>query len=165
MLGVVTFNVLLHSLPEQRLKEKMSSWVYIGEFLDGKKHGLGVETHEDGKVYEGEWQEGEMHGWGVLTRKDGSVYRGQFEKGVMRGKGAEVIVSSEQDHGYQDTDPTKLFLSFEGVYEDGRREGRGLSGRARSSDALSVMGPSLVRSNVVKYTRGALIPTAHIRCR
>jgi hypothetical protein len=147
----------LASVTSTKVEEKPSTWVYLGEFLDGKRHGRGVRTYENGKVYVGEWEENEMHGWGVLTREDGSVYRGQFAKGVMHGRGAEIVVSSEQDNGYQTDDATKLFLSFEGRWVNGRREGRGLAGRARSSDAASVLG--LVRVNVVKYSKGVLIPT------
>ncbi len=140
-----------------KVQEKISSYVYVGEFLDGKKNGLGVQTHEDGRVYAGEWSEGEMHGWGKLTRKDGSVYRGQFEKGTMCGNGAEVIISSEQDKGFQQSDPTRLFLSFEGVWVKGRREGRGIAGRVRDLQAANVKG--LVRVDVVRYNKGVLIPT------
>ena len=137
--------------------EKASSWVFVGEFSEGKKHGLGIETHEDGKMYAGQWADGEMHGWGILTRKDGSVYRGQFEMGRMSGSGAEILMSSEQDIGFQENDPTRLFLSFEGSWINGRREGRGVAGHARSREASSIVG--LVRQSVVKYSKGVLIPT------
>jgi hypothetical protein len=133
----------------------MTSWEYVGEFREGKKHGLGVQTHENGKSYAGEWHEGEMHGWGVLTRKDGSVYRGQFEHGVFCGNGAEIRVSPEQDHGYQPSDPTRLFLSFEGPWTNGRRNGRGVAGRVRCLHAGSVQG--LVQVEVVRYAKGVLM--------
>jgi len=111
------------------VEEAVSDWVYVGEFLEGKKHGQGVQTHDDGRIYAGEWEEGAMHGWGVLTRKDGSVYRGQFEKGTMQGRGAEIIASSEQDKGFHKDDSTGLFLTFEGRWKDGRRDGPGVAGR------------------------------------
>lgn len=140
-----------------KVEDKVSSYVYVGEFWEGKKQGLGVQTHDDGRMYAGEWLDGEMHGWGTLTRKDGSVYRGKFEKGAMCGNGAEIIISSEQDSGFQMSDPTRLFLSFEGAWANGRREGRGIAGRVRDAQAASVQG--LVRVNIVRYNRGVLIPT------
>ena len=97
-----------------------------------------------------------MHGWGVLIRKDGSVYRGQFEQGKMCGSGAEIVVSSEQDKGYEKSDLTMLFLSFEGHWEKGRREGKGVAGRARCSHGSEVLG--VVQTDVVTYTRGVLKP-------
>ena len=150
-----------HSLgTTKEVEEKVSDYVYIGEFLEGKKHGLGVQTHVDGKIYAGEWMEGQMHGWGVLIRKDGSAYRGHFEQGKIRGSGAEIVVSPVQDKGYQQGDPTRLFLSFQGRWENDRREGKGVAGRARCAHGSEVLG--LVQVDVVTYNKGVLKPTESV---
>ena len=143
-----------------KVEEKITDYVYIGEFLEGKKHGLGVQTHVDGKIYAGEWMEGQMHGWGVLIRKDGSAYRGHFEQGKILGSGAEIVVSPVQDKGYQQGDPTRLFLSFQGRWENDRREGKGVAGRARCAHGSEVLG--LVQVDVVTYNKGVLKPTESV---
>ena len=71
------------------------------------------------------------------------VYRGQFEMGRMSGSGAEILMSSEQDIGFQENDPTRLFLSFEGSWINGRREAKasgqngGIAGFRRAASQIA----------------------------
>lgn len=37
---------------------------YIGEFLDGQKHGRGIYYDANGNSYEGKWEYGQMNGRG-----------------------------------------------------------------------------------------------------
>ena len=39
---------------------------YVGQFVDGKKHGYGEYKWKDGRVYKGEWDMGVIHNKGVF---------------------------------------------------------------------------------------------------
>ncbi|XP_058425278.1 radial spoke head 10 homolog B-like [Diceros bicornis minor] len=51
---------------------------YIGEFVNGDRHGRGKFYYASGAVYEGEWVSNKKHGMGRLTFKNGRVYDGLF---------------------------------------------------------------------------------------
>src|SRR5688572_16027271 len=52
--------------------------MYIGEWKDGKKHGKGKFTCNDGTIYEGDFVDGEMQGYGVKKWIDGRSYEGNI---------------------------------------------------------------------------------------
>lgn len=83
---------------------------YVGEFVNGKRHGYGVYswegymenyagnwendeksghgtyTFEDGRKYDGNYENGKRHGYGTLTDPSGKVtQRGTFREGVFIG--------------------------------------------------------------------------------
>ena len=39
---------------------------YIGEFVNGKKHGKGIYHYSTGGKYKGEWIHDKKHGYGVI---------------------------------------------------------------------------------------------------
>ncbi|XP_027628318.1 radial spoke head 10 homolog B2 isoform X2 [Tupaia chinensis] len=51
---------------------------YIGEFVNGCRHGHGKFYYASGAMYEGEWVSNKKHGMGRLTFKNGRVYEGLF---------------------------------------------------------------------------------------
>ncbi|KAM4820781.1 radial spoke head 10 homolog B [Thomomys bottae] len=51
---------------------------YIGEFLDGCRHGQGKFFYASGAVFEGEWICNKKHGPGRLTLKNGHMFEGLF---------------------------------------------------------------------------------------
>ncbi|XP_038395398.1 radial spoke head 10 homolog B isoform X5 [Canis lupus familiaris] len=51
---------------------------YIGEFVNGYRHGHGKFYYASGAIYEGEWVSNKKHGMGQLTFKNGRVYNGAF---------------------------------------------------------------------------------------
>jgi hypothetical protein len=40
--------------------------VYIGQVLNGKRHGQGKLTNSIGQIYEGNWLQGKRHGTGKM---------------------------------------------------------------------------------------------------
>lgn len=130
------------SQEEQSASQNRSNWkkvycddeVYEGEFLNGKKHGYGIYTWDDGQRYEGEWRNGVFHGYGKVTWPDGDTYEGDFRYGTRTGKGryedpeGEIYEGEWNDnkrHGYG-----KLIYKngnrYEGEFSGGLREGRGV---------------------------------------
>ncbi len=51
---------------------------YVGELVNGKRHGQGTGTLTDGKKYFGEWAHGSRHGQGTTTWPDGQRYVGEW---------------------------------------------------------------------------------------
>ena len=64
--------------------------VYIGELKDGKPHGQGISTWENGVQYVGEWKDGKRHGQGRVTWKNGVKYVGEWKDG---GKNTNDIIT------------------------------------------------------------------------
>ena len=64
--------------------------VYIGELKDGKPHGQGISTWENGVQYVGEWKDGKRHGQGRVTWKNGVKYVGEWKDG---GKNTDDIIT------------------------------------------------------------------------
>jgi len=59
--------------------------VYVGQVINGKRHGHGRRTWSDGSVYEGEWKNGRYHGHGKWTYPDGRVEEGRYNRGYFKG--------------------------------------------------------------------------------
>ena len=52
---------------------------YVGEFIEGKKNGQGIEYYYNGnKKYEGEWKKSSYRGQGTYYTEDGDKYTGQW---------------------------------------------------------------------------------------
>uniref|UniRef100_A0A2K6RQK6 Uncharacterized protein n=1 Tax=Rhinopithecus roxellana TaxID=61622 RepID=A0A2K6RQK6_RHIRO len=58
---------------------------YIGEFVNGHRHGRGKFYYASGAVYDGEWVSNKKHGTGRLTFKNGRVYEGAFSNDHIAG--------------------------------------------------------------------------------
>ncbi|KAL0964639.1 hypothetical protein UPYG_G00326880 [Umbra pygmaea] len=84
---------------------------YHGEWIEGRRHGMGQLKFSDGTCYSGQFENGLFHGSGVLLFPDGSRYEGEFVQGKFQGTG----VFSRFDG-----------MKFEGEFKCGRVEGYGL---------------------------------------
>jgi hypothetical protein len=61
--------------------------VYIGQFQDGIREGLGLLIYSDGSFYEGNFANNSPNGVGVTCYNNGSCYRGQYWNGLRQGSG------------------------------------------------------------------------------
>ena len=59
---------------------------YKGEWLNGKRHGYGIQSKRDGYTYTGRWHHNKHHGHGELTTLD-FTYTGGFRHGKYHGNG------------------------------------------------------------------------------
>lgn len=91
---------------------------YHGETRDGKPHGRGVLTFDDGDRYEGEFRDDRYHGRGLFTWKGTGEYaghegryEGDFRDGKQHGRGVKVWPDGGR---------------YEGDFVNGRRTGRGV---------------------------------------
>ncbi|OQA33914.1 MAG: MORN repeat protein [Betaproteobacteria bacterium ADurb.Bin341] len=62
---------------------------YVGEVLDGKKHGKGTYIWASGNRYEGEWVNDRKHGKGTFTWTDGDRYEGGWVNDTPQGFGVK----------------------------------------------------------------------------
>ena len=53
------------------------------DVVDGKEHGYGVLTYDDGTVHRGEFKNGKIDGYGEIKWADGDTYKGQFIHGII----------------------------------------------------------------------------------
>eukprot|EP01032_Pedospumella_encystans_P008248 gene8248-9813_t len=56
---------------------------YLGEYVDGLKHGAGVFTWEDGTTLRGEYKEDKLHGKCVLVDTEGKEHHIEYAEGVI----------------------------------------------------------------------------------
>ncbi|XP_063090217.1 radial spoke head 10 homolog B isoform X1 [Cavia porcellus] len=71
---------------------------YIGEFVNGCRHGRGKFYYASGAVYEGEWVCNKKHGMGRFTFKNGRVYEGLFSNDHI----AQFVSPDEDVQSYLD---------------------------------------------------------------
>ncbi|XP_005397957.1 PREDICTED: radial spoke head 10 homolog B isoform X1 [Chinchilla lanigera] len=81
---------------------------YIGEFVNGYRHGHGKFHYASGAMYEGEWVCNKKHGMGRFTFKNGRVYEGLFSN----------------DHIAQFVDPDEDIQSYLDLHAKGVRTSR-----------------------------------------
>ena len=77
---------------------------YEGDFLDGKRHGNGIQywiggLHE-GESYLGEWKEDERDGYGIQIWPDGRKYTGEWKNNRQNGKGVLTNATGDTYNGY-----------------------------------------------------------------
>ena len=58
--------------------------IYDGEFIEGKKQGMGVLIKENGDKYEGNFDNDIENGEGKLTKQNGEVITGVWIKGELQ---------------------------------------------------------------------------------
>ena len=86
---------------------------YVGQWKNGKPHGQGKYTYENGDVYEGEWNYGVRNGQGKMSYNNGNVYEGEWKNGVRNGQGKMSYNSGNV---------------YEGEWKNGVKDGQGKQG-------------------------------------
>ena len=87
---------------------------YVGEFKNGKKHGQGTQTWSNGKKYVGEFKNGKRNGQGTMTYSDGRKYVGGVKNGKWDGKGVSTALDGQRWN-----------TLYEGEWEKGKFHGQG----------------------------------------
>ncbi|GAB3177287.1 hypothetical protein [Telluribacter humicola] len=92
---------------------------YEGEFMNGKKHGVGIQYYPDGMVrYKGEFVSDARSGRGTYYFSNGDKYIGYFQNNVPHGKGSYYYTDGER---------------FSGTFKSGVRDGYGVLYRANGT--------------------------------
>lgn len=124
---------------------------YVGEFKDGKKHGRGETTFDDGTTYVGEFRENNLNGQGTLISHNGGSYVGgfkdnKFTKGKFSFPNGAVYVGAFKDDVFDGqgtfTRPngTQLVGIFKGGEYVGKQENS--SNNTQQSSNATAISPS-----------------------
>ena len=87
---------------------------YVGEFKNGKKHGQGTQTWSNGKKYVGEFKNGKRNGQGTMTYSDGRKYVGGVKNGRWHGKGVSTALDGQ-----------RWYTLYDGEWKKGNKHGQG----------------------------------------
>jgi hypothetical protein len=106
--------------------------LYIGQFTENKKHGLGRYYFSAGNIYSGEWRDNHMHGRGEMKFYTGDRYVGSWFDDRRHGQGAYYFAEGgsyegqffeDKRHG-QGTLTTETVI-YEGNWINNQQEGMG----------------------------------------
>jgi hypothetical protein len=67
--------------------------VFVGQWLQGERHGKGVIFYRDGGYYEGWWKLNCFHGRGRRIYAEGGCYIGQWANGKANGYGMSLDIT------------------------------------------------------------------------
>ena len=112
---------------------RIQNATYTGEVLNGKRHGKGIQTWDDGAKYEGNWENDKSNGYGTFYHTDGDVYQGYWKNNRANGKGVYISADGGRYEGYWIDDVQNGFgtekwndgSSYKGNYDMGKKEGYG----------------------------------------
>ncbi|KAL8275814.1 hypothetical protein Esti_000377 [Eimeria stiedai] len=72
---------------------------YEGEFVRGRREGVGVYVHSNGDTYEGPYKQGKRHGLGKLKFAAGGFFHGSFVEGRREGLGCQQFANGDVYYG------------------------------------------------------------------
>ena len=81
------------------MKQTMKTKVYVdrskykGEFLEDKRHGVGIYYYSNGDVYGGSWRDDLFEGFGFYIFASGERYEGELKNGKKHGKGKYYYIN------------------------------------------------------------------------
>ncbi|QWG00440.1 hypothetical protein KMW28_12330 [Flammeovirga yaeyamensis] len=100
------------SLHAQDISDNPEKDKYVGQYNgEGKRHGSGTYTWQDGTQYQGKWRNDLMEGRGTLRFANGNKYEGNFFKGQPFGAGVYTWANGD---------------IYKGGFLDGKMHGRGV---------------------------------------
>ena len=70
-----------------KFKYKNLGEVYEGQFINGKRQGIGKYFYKNGDIYEGYWMDDMRNGYGYIKFFNGDWYQGMFVKDIRHGIG------------------------------------------------------------------------------
>ena len=73
-----------------------SGYEYVGDFLDGKRHGQGAYTYLNGDRYVGQFKDDKFNGQGTFSFSIGDVFVGEFKDGKINGLGTLKFASGNK---------------------------------------------------------------------
>jgi hypothetical protein len=98
---------------------------YVGEWMNGKKHGQGTYTEKWGDTYVGQWKNGKEHGQGTYTDAgNDDIYVGQWKNGKKHGQGTYTYGDAKTFKGVLRVSFTGGDI-YEGQWKDGKKHGQG----------------------------------------
>lgn len=85
--------------------------VFVGQYSNGSRNGIGHEIFEDGSGFHGNYLNDAITGRGRIVSSNGDYYHGDFKNGMPHGLGILYKVKDQ--------------LKYEGAFQNGKRNGFG----------------------------------------
>lgn len=76
-----------------KLTWRSGKGTYYGQWKEDLKNGYGEAVFPNGGSYRGEWREGKIHGYGIKTNAQGEESCGVWQEGNLQKKLSKVIVA------------------------------------------------------------------------
>ena len=92
---------------------------YVGNWVDGDRSGQGTHYFNDGTTYIGQWRDSKCHGRGKMTWENGDVYDGGYAYGERSGMGTYKAGSGNTLSNCPDC------VKYEGYWKNNTKEGTG----------------------------------------
>lgn len=110
--------------------------IYMGEFKNNKKEGIGKYRWPDGTLYLGEWKNDNMNGFCFIKYINDRTYEGEMKNGLKEGYGEFTWKPTRKYIGHYSNDlkggfgiyiwNINIFRVYIGFWHQGRMEGVGL---------------------------------------
>jgi len=110
--------------------------IYMGEFKNNKKEGIGKYRWPDGTLYFGEWKDDNMNGFCFIKYNDDRRYEGEMKNGLKEGYGEFTWKPTRKYIGNYSNDSKcgfgiyiwniNIFRVYIGFWNKGRMEGVGV---------------------------------------
>jgi hypothetical protein len=118
---------------EEDESDTKNGGMYVGEFKENARHGVGTYTLPGGDAYSGDWRENVPCGKGMFQWSDGSKYDGMWKDGKRNGYGELHCSDGFYHEGYWKDNAMEgrgkaIYPSgqrYDGMWLDGKRDGRG----------------------------------------
>ena len=119
-----------------KILDQFGNDLYVGEFKNGEKEGIGTYYYSSGEYYYGNWLKGKRQGKGIIYSKFGVIiYEGDFFNDKIEGEGNYIDYNGKYYIGQFKNNKMngkgKCFykkdgkLEYEGDFIDGKKEGEG----------------------------------------
>lgn len=133
MVILMLFGTMALRAQQTTTKLILADGTYEGGVANGKPHGKGKYTYNNGNVYEGDFANGQWNGKAKMTWKNGDIYEGDFVNGYRNGKGKYTwsngavyegdyvndVISGKGKYTYENGS------TYEGDFADGKMTGNG----------------------------------------
>ena len=88
-------------------KDPKTGATYLGQFMSGKKEGLGKEVYQNGSYYEGHWRNGVRQGQGRFVSHNGDLFQGEFNNNKAEGQGTLYTSATQTTYtgGFENDKP------------------------------------------------------------
>ena len=97
--------------------------IYIGDFKNNLRHGIGICYYFNGSEYKGAWQGDKQHGNGALTYSDGRIRSGFWSENIYQGSSVSDITVKT---GGPQPPTSKVNEKLEGCQSGNCKNGRGI---------------------------------------
>ena len=97
--------------------------IYIGDFKNNLRHGIGICYYFNGSEYKGAWQGDKQHGNGELTYSDGRMRKGVWSENIYQGSSVSDITVKT---GGPQPPTSKVNEKLEGCQSGNCKNGRGI---------------------------------------